>query len=193
MSTAYVGGFRVASPLVPSPSFYTLRHATMADHSFSSRAEVADYATDVRSELKIWEKEFASTHSGKKAGREDIKQNPEIGTLYDVALARKIALLPIRFLLTGFTTTSCQVQGIQPTQVSRGHSRSPRESPARNRQPRQEAKTCLTNRRRDFQSRCDSAQVSQRALCNPVQRPDCKNPPLEPRPVRFTLDVPQTI
>lgn len=51
----------------------------MADHSFGSRSEAADYAANVRSELKVWEKEFASTHGGKKAGREDIKHNPDIG------------------------------------------------------------------------------------------------------------------
>lgn len=51
----------------------------MADHALNWRAEVADKAVSVRAELKVWEKEFASTHGGKKAGREDIKQNPDIG------------------------------------------------------------------------------------------------------------------
>jgi hypothetical protein len=51
----------------------------MTDHALTSRAEVADQAVTVRAELKVWEKEFASTHGGKKAGRDDIKQNPEIG------------------------------------------------------------------------------------------------------------------
>ena len=33
----------------------------------------------LRHELKAWEREFAATHDGGKASREDIKQNPEIG------------------------------------------------------------------------------------------------------------------
>lgn len=30
-------------------------------------------------ELKEWEKAFAAAHGGRKAGREDIKQHPDIG------------------------------------------------------------------------------------------------------------------
>lgn len=33
----------------------------------------------LRLELKVWEKEFATAHEGRRASREDIKQNPEIG------------------------------------------------------------------------------------------------------------------
>lgn len=51
----------------------------MTDHALGSRTEVANLATTLRAELKVWEKEFASNHGGKKAGREDIKQNPDIG------------------------------------------------------------------------------------------------------------------
>ncbi|KAJ5594200.1 uncharacterized protein N7459_000408 [Penicillium hispanicum] len=54
----------------------------MADHALSSHAEVAEHAVTVRAELKVWEKAFASTHGGKKAGREDIKQNPDIAAKY---------------------------------------------------------------------------------------------------------------
>lgn len=57
----------------------TLRYATMADHTLSSREEFANQAVNLRLELKVWEKDFASSHDGKKAGREDIKQNPDIG------------------------------------------------------------------------------------------------------------------
>ncbi|KAJ5885245.1 hypothetical protein N7495_009755 [Penicillium taxi] len=53
----------------------------MADHNLT-KAEVADKAVALRSKLKIWEKEFASTHGGKKASREDIKQNPDIAGKY---------------------------------------------------------------------------------------------------------------
>jgi len=35
----------------------------------------------LRLELKAWEKEFATTNEGRKASREDIKKNPEIGRL----------------------------------------------------------------------------------------------------------------
>lgn len=33
----------------------------------------------LRQELKEWEKSFAASNEGRKAGREDIKQHPEIG------------------------------------------------------------------------------------------------------------------
>lgn len=36
-------------------------------------------AKSLRLELKEWEQSFAATHQGRKAGREDIKQYPEIG------------------------------------------------------------------------------------------------------------------
>lgn len=51
----------------------------MADHVLNSSADVASKALDLRADLKAWEKEFASTHDGRKAGREDIKQHPLIG------------------------------------------------------------------------------------------------------------------
>ncbi|KAJ5668169.1 uncharacterized protein N7477_006739 [Penicillium maclennaniae] len=54
----------------------------MTDHALISRAEIADQAVAVRATLKVWEKEFASTHGGRKAGRDDIKQNPEIAAKY---------------------------------------------------------------------------------------------------------------
>ncbi|KAJ5118772.1 hypothetical protein N7526_010409 [Penicillium atrosanguineum] len=54
----------------------------MTGHALTSRTEIADQAVAVRAELKVWEKEFASTHGGKKAGRDDIKQNHEIAAKY---------------------------------------------------------------------------------------------------------------
>lgn len=53
----------------------------MADHpdALCSREEAVENATAVRQELKIWEKEFAAANGGRKAGRDDIKQNPHIG------------------------------------------------------------------------------------------------------------------
>lgn len=47
--------------------------------ALSSSVEVAAQATNVRAELKVWEKAFASSNGGRKAGRDDIKQNAEIG------------------------------------------------------------------------------------------------------------------
>ncbi|KAL8812356.1 MAG: hypothetical protein Q9200_001082 [Gallowayella weberi] len=38
----------------------------------------------LRTELKDWEKSFAATNGGKKAGREDIKRHPEIAAKYKI-------------------------------------------------------------------------------------------------------------
>lgn len=48
----------------------------------------------LRLELKAWEKEFAIAHQGRKAGREDIKQHPEIGN--------EISLMSSLFFLIHF-------------------------------------------------------------------------------------------
>jgi hypothetical protein len=45
-------------------------------------SEIAAHAAALRAELKDWERGFAAANGGKKAGRGDIKQVPEIGTLY---------------------------------------------------------------------------------------------------------------
>jgi DNA replication regulator SLD2 len=45
------------------------------------REALTEKSNALRVELKIWEKEFASANEGKKASRDDIKKNPEIGTL----------------------------------------------------------------------------------------------------------------
>jgi len=44
------------------------------------REALTEKSNALRVELKIWEKEFASAHSGKKASRDDIKKNTDIGT-----------------------------------------------------------------------------------------------------------------
>ena len=81
----------------------------MADHALSSRTEVAAQAVAIRTQLKVWEKEFASTHGGKKAGREDIKQNPDIGRFgsriklhcaNDVGRVEKKSMLILVYLCT---------------------------------------------------------------------------------------------
>lgn len=43
-------------------------------------AEPAAQFQKLRSELKVWEKSFASTNQKRKAGRDDIKKHPDIGT-----------------------------------------------------------------------------------------------------------------
>jgi hypothetical protein len=53
----------------------------------ASVSNPADYATQLRAELKEWERAFAAANGGKKAGRNDIKQAPEIGRLCLVSLS----------------------------------------------------------------------------------------------------------
>ena len=38
-----------------------------------------DQSSNLRKELKEWERAFSAAHEGRKAGREDIKQHPDIG------------------------------------------------------------------------------------------------------------------
>jgi hypothetical protein len=45
-----------------------------------ARAAYEDESLQLRAELKTWEGEWASAHGGKKPGRQDIKQNPDIGS-----------------------------------------------------------------------------------------------------------------
>ncbi|KAJ5565998.1 hypothetical protein N7535_007636 [Penicillium sp. DV-2018c] len=54
----------------------------MPDNVQTSSAEVAAQAVNVRAELKKWEKAFASANGGRKAGRDDIKQDAEIAAKY---------------------------------------------------------------------------------------------------------------
>ncbi|KXG45997.1 DNA replication/checkpoint protein [Penicillium griseofulvum] len=54
----------------------------MADNVLTSSADVGAQAINVRAELKTWEKAFASANGGRKAGRDDIKQNADIAAKY---------------------------------------------------------------------------------------------------------------
>ncbi|KAL2865867.1 protein sld2 [Aspergillus lucknowensis] len=45
-------------------------------------SETATHAATLRAELKEWEREFAAANGGRKAGRNDIKQVPEIAAKY---------------------------------------------------------------------------------------------------------------
>ena len=44
-----------------------------------SKDDLEERSIQLRSELKQWERDFAASHDGRKAGREDIKQHPDIG------------------------------------------------------------------------------------------------------------------
>jgi DNA replication regulator SLD2 len=46
-----------------------------------AKREYEARAQRVRVDLKQWEGDWAKTHGGKKPGREDIKNNPDIGKL----------------------------------------------------------------------------------------------------------------
>ncbi|EKD15022.1 uncharacterized protein L3040_003779 [Drepanopeziza brunnea f. sp. 'multigermtubi'] len=48
----------------------------------SKREELTKKSNILRGELKIWEKAFSAANEGKKASREDIKNNPEIAGKY---------------------------------------------------------------------------------------------------------------
>ena len=47
----------------------------------------------LRLELKEWEQSFAATHQGRKAGREDIKQHPEIGQRHSLTALQNHLLI----------------------------------------------------------------------------------------------------
>jgi hypothetical protein len=47
-----------------------------------ARAAYEDQSVQLRAELKQWEGEWATANAGKKPGRADIKQNPDIGACY---------------------------------------------------------------------------------------------------------------
>lgn len=45
------------------------------------RERLSGQSNVLRQELKTWEREFAAANGGRKAGRDDIKQHPAIGTV----------------------------------------------------------------------------------------------------------------
>ena len=51
----------------------------MEDPDCTNATEINALAKALRLELKEWEQSFAAAHQGRKVGREDIKQYPEIG------------------------------------------------------------------------------------------------------------------
>jgi hypothetical protein len=55
----------------------------MADSEPAVLVDTSLQASKLRIELKAWENTFAAANNGRKAGREDIKQHPEIGWCAD--------------------------------------------------------------------------------------------------------------
>jgi septal ring factor EnvC (AmiA/AmiB activator) len=45
----------------------------------AEKQKLEEQSKAIRAELKEWERQFAASHDGNKASREDIKQNPHIG------------------------------------------------------------------------------------------------------------------
>jgi hypothetical protein len=54
----------------------------MAASSGELSTEIQVIVTALRQDLKQWESSFAAAHEGRKAGREDIKQHPDIGIVF---------------------------------------------------------------------------------------------------------------
>ncbi|KAF6219343.1 hypothetical protein HO133_005168 [Letharia lupina] len=55
---------------------------TMDGSNCATAAEIDTLAKSLRLQLKEWEQSFAVAHQGRKAGREDIKQHPDIAHKY---------------------------------------------------------------------------------------------------------------
>lgn len=116
----------------------------MADHALGSRAEIEAQAVALRADLKTWEKAFASAKGGKKAGRDDIKQNPEIGAPESFPGKRNLDNVDPRLLIV---IGSCQIQGIQSTEIPRVLPTPTRKPPTRHvRRPVQKKETCVSRR-----------------------------------------------
>jgi len=69
----------LGASLFDSTNFY---YPSLISH-FSIMAEektvLEERSTSLRKELKAWEKQFADANGGRKAGRDDIKANLDIG------------------------------------------------------------------------------------------------------------------
>lgn len=51
----------------------------MSTHDSPTRSSLSAQFSDLRTELKEWEKSFTAAHGGRRAGREDIKKSSDIG------------------------------------------------------------------------------------------------------------------
>lgn len=81
---------------------FDLDNITMESSNCATAIDSDTLAKRLRLELKEWEQSFAAANHGRKAGREDIKQHPEIGQK-----------LPVCYLSPSFTDEpSTQVQAV---------------------------------------------------------------------------------
>jgi DNA replication and checkpoint protein len=87
------------------------QYAAMATTTTTASLSTADatHLNTLRAELKGWEKAFAEANGGRKAGRHDIKQDPEIGMIFS---------FPFCLILTNQFLYSCQIQNLRPTACS---------------------------------------------------------------------------
>jgi hypothetical protein len=73
------------------------------------RAEYESQALSIRADLKKWEGDWAAAHDGAKPGRDDIKQNAEIG----MPTCQRLAICAIQIESNvADLVRSAQVQGV---------------------------------------------------------------------------------
>lgn len=68
-----------------------------------TKARYEAKSVELRADLKKWESDWADTHDGSKPGREDIKNNPDIGTCRLTGQMQKVRA----------DMSSSQIQGLQ--------------------------------------------------------------------------------
>ena len=141
-------------------------------------------ATDLRAELKEWERAFAAANGGKKAGRLDIKSNPDIGTFP-----------PFHSLYEVLTLPSCQIQSIRKTERTRTGQRQRHQPRNHLRGTTQEAKTLLSHRSRTWPEQqyhhSSKVEISRRHLRDALTTPNY--PPIPTRPLRLPLRTPPVV
>ena len=64
------------------------------------KTEATKQSNALRLELKAWEKKFAAENEGRKASREDIKRNPDIGTALYTGLFKHANLVQHKSIKT---------------------------------------------------------------------------------------------
>ncbi|KAL2176612.1 uncharacterized protein P884DRAFT_31362 [Thermothelomyces heterothallicus CBS 202.75] len=81
-------------------------HKTMDEQA---RAAYESQCLQLRAELKKWESDWAIAHAGKKPGRDDIKQRPDIGTYAPPPPPRSMRACSLRLR---------RLRGLQPTNTN---------------------------------------------------------------------------
>ena len=74
----------------------------------ATHPECQSLAKKLRLELKEWEQSFTATHRGRKAGRQDIKQHPEIGQKHSLTALQNHLLILTKHTSTN-SMTDCGV------------------------------------------------------------------------------------